>query len=127
MLFLMFSRFLDIITLVLLIIWAIYTVKSINKLFQNFSFSVALSKSLASLILINTCATISLGVNYNQPSHPEGIAMYGLLTRLIIPDYGWSRESYYSYFKDSFDFTLSLLFLFLIKILIEKIIKTVKK
>lgn len=123
----LYLYFLEIMTLILLIIWIIYTVKAIIKLFRNFSFSEALNKALVSLILINTCVTISLGVNYNQPSHPEGISMYGLLTRLIIPDYGWTRESFYSYFKESLATTVVFLFLFLVKILIEKIIKAIKK
>jgi hypothetical protein len=116
--------FADIVTMILLIIWIIYTIISLIKILKNYSFTNAISKTLVSLILISTCATISLAINYTQPNHPEGIARIGLLTPLIITqDYGWTRELYYNYFEKFLMFTLILLSIFLFLKFKEKIIK----
>ncbi len=97
-------------TMIILIIGIIYVVKSIINISKDLSFTNIFSKLLVSLILFNTCASISLGVNYYQPRSTEGIGRYGLLTPIIISqDYGWSYELYYDYFARTLIFTVLLI------------------
>lgn len=93
--------------------WICYTLlyRKLNK--QNFS----IENSILPLMIFSILVTFDLGINYLAGailSLNDGIAIHGLLSRLIIGEDGWSVDLFKNYYRASFFISCSLTFIFAI-------------
>jgi len=106
-------------TLIVLILWGVYTFL-MKKYFVN---EFMLSKALIPLILVCVISTICLGVNFVAsavPNFNDGIGIHNFLAYWIIPEDNWSVQLFKSYFDSSVYISLFLTFIYSILILLKK-------
>lgn len=105
-------------SIVIILIWIIYTFIVKMKQKENFRFH----KSLLSLVIFSLIASIALGFNYVASTIPtinDGIGIHNFLAYWFIGHENWSYDLFYKYFNFSLIANLILLIVYSILRIIE--------